>query len=217
MKQMQDRKEMVWNKDRAEPTVRMNKTDARKKMRNLRRNLGQPERDKLQAAAMKHLLALPELQETRCFYSFVSCGTEIDTLELLRYLLAEGKMQIAVPRVMGEQMEFVRIYALKDLHPGTMGILEPAEGEVVHAKRGVMLMPGLAFDFFGNRVGYGAGYYDKFLEQYDMGQLFKVAYAFSFQLLDAIAAEEHDRLVDCIVTERGVYRCGSHSKSRIRF
>ena len=175
-------------------------------MRFRRKELGLSDRQKWQAAAMKQLLSLPELQKAACIYPFVSTGTEIDTLEVIRHLLAEGKRRIGVPRVTGEQMEFVEIHSLAALRPGAMNILEPVEGDIMEAGDGLMLMPGLAFDRLGNRLGYGAGYYDRYLEQYDTGNLYKVGYVFDFQVIDTIEAEEHDRKVDCIVTERHIYR-----------
>lgn len=184
----------------------MQKAEARSCMRIRRKALDLSDRQEWQSAAMKQLLSLPELHSAACVYPFVSCGTEIDTLEIIRYLLAEGKQRLGVPRVAGEQMEFIEIYSLDNLRPGTMNILEPIEGGIMEAREGIMLMPGLAFDRLGNRVGYGAGYYDKYLGQYDTGNLYKVAYAFDFQVMDMIEAEEHDQKVDCIVTERSIYR-----------
>lgn len=183
----------------------MQKAEIRRDMRLRRKTLDSSDRQKWQKAAMKNLLSLPELQRVACIYSFVSCGTEIDTLEIIRYLLAEEKHRVGVPRVTGEQMEFMEIHSLDDLHPGTMNILEPIDGNIMEAREGLMLMPGLAFDRLGNRVGYGAGYYDKYLEQYDTGNLYKVGYAFDFQVLDEISTEEHDHRVNCIVTEHNIY------------
>lgn len=184
----------------------MQKAEIRNTMRLRRKTLDFADRQKCQAEAMKNLLSLPELQRASCVYPFVSCRTEIDTIEIIRYLLAEGKKKVGVPRVTGEQMEFVEIHSLDDLRPGAMNILEPVEDDIMEAGEGFMLMPGLAFDRLGNRVGYGAGYYDRYLAQYDTGHLYKVGYAFDFQVMDAATAEEHDRKVDCIVTECGVYR-----------
>lgn len=184
----------------------MQKAEARSCMKIRRRTLDISDRQVWQVAAIKQLLSLPELQSVKYVYPFVSYGTEIDTVELIRYLLAEEKWRIGVPRVVGEKMEFVEIYSLEDLHPGAMNILEPVTGETLEAGEGLMLMPGLAFDRCGNRVGYGAGYYDKYLEQHSTDALYKLGYAFDFQVIDAIEAEEHDQKVDGIVTERGIYR-----------
>lgn len=184
----------------------MEKAAAREEMRARRKALGAEERETLQSQALTRLLSVPELHQAEWVYPFVSCRTEIDTWELIRSLLKQEKQRIAVPRVEGTVMEFVEIHAWQDLQPGTMGILEPVDGEVVAAAHGVMLIPGLAFDRTGNRVGYGAGYYDKYLEQHDGADLYTLAYAFDFQVVDQIGAEAHDRKVDAIVTDQGFYR-----------
>lgn len=184
----------------------MEKAEARERMRILRGSLDSTKREKLQNQAQKRLLAMPEWREAKWVYPFVSCRTEIDTISLLRVLLAEGKYAVALPRVVGKNMEFVAVSSMQELVPGRYGILEPKAGTVVTAREGFLLMPGLAFDLQGNRVGYGAGFYDRYLEQNDCRGLFKVGYAFDFQVLDAVRAEVHDRRVDAVVTEERVLR-----------
>mgnify|MGYP002530928218 CR=1 FL=1 len=95
----------------------------------------------------------------------------MDTRELIRGLLAEQKqgrrIHVAVPRVAGREMDFYEIHDMTDLQPGYQGILEPAEYcPKVEATEGMMLLPGLAFDREGHRVGYGGGYYDRYLTAY---------------------------------------------------
>ncbi len=189
----------------------MKKEVAREEMRGRRKTLEAGQRSVLQAQASKRLLSLPELHRAGWIYPFVSCHTEIDTWELIQTILEQGRYRIAVPRVKGTVMEFVEIHTWQDLQPGAMGILEPVDGMVVAAEHGVMLMPGLAFDLDGNRVGYGAGYYDKYLEKHDGADLYTVAYAFDFQVVNQIGAEAHDRKVDAIVTDQRIYRF-SHKK-----
>lgn len=184
----------------------MEKAEARMMMRVLRNDLKEEERKVLQEKAMKQFLSVPEVQRAEWIYPFVSCRTEIDTRLLIQTLLDMDQYKIAVPRVNGADMEFVAIRSWEDLQPGTMGILEPEDGEIVAAENGIMLMPGLAFDRQGNRVGYGAGYYDRYLALHDNEKLLKIAYAFDFQVVDSIEAEAHDQKVNAIVTDRRI-RC----------
>lgn len=98
---------------------------------------------------------------------YVSYGSELDTRELIREALRLGK-EVYVPRVgEGRQMDFYRIGALEELQPGFHGILEPPDTARIYAgkraERALMLMPGVAFDLYGNRLGYGGGYYDRYL------------------------------------------------------
>lgn len=98
---------------------------------------------------------------------YVSYGSELDTRELIREALRLGK-GVYVPKV-GEnrRMDFFRISALEELQPGFHGILEPPDTARIYvgegAERTLMLMPGVAFDLYGNRLGYGGGYYDQYL------------------------------------------------------
>lgn len=98
---------------------------------------------------------------------YVSYGSELDTRELIREALRLDK-EVYVPKV-GEnhRMDFFRIGALEELQPGFHGILEPPDTAQIYvgegAERTLMLMPGVAFDLYGNRLGYGGGYYDRYL------------------------------------------------------
>lgn len=184
----------------------MEKEEVRKSMRARRKALKPEKRENLQKQAQKNLLSLQEFRQAEWIFPFVSCGTEMDTMALIQAVLAEGKHRLAVPRVRGEEMDFVRLHSIQDLVPGAMQILEPTGDQIVTANEGLMLMPGLAFDLQGNRVGYGAGYYDRYLEKFDSSKLVKVAYAFDFQIVDHILVEEHDRRVDAVVTDRRILR-----------
>lgn len=188
----------------------MTKQEARKIMKRRRKELAGDERARCEEKAREHFLQWLEKQGTGWVYPFVSCGTEIDTICLIRNLLEQRQAlwRVAVPKVTGDRMVFVEITELGNLKPGAMGILEPEKGRIVEAGSGVMLLPGLAFDVTGNRVGYGAGFYDRYLEQYDGEQLIKAGYAFSFQLVDHIEAEEHDRMVDYVITDAGNIKTG---------
>lgn len=98
---------------------------------------------------------------------YVSYGSELDTRELIREALRLGK-KVYVPKV-GEnhRMDFFRIGALEELQPGFHGILEPPDTARSYvgegAERTLMLMPGVVFDLYSNRLGYGGGYYDRYL------------------------------------------------------
>lgn len=181
----------------------MTKQEARRVMKQRRDELTVEERSRREQSARERFLGWLEEQETDWVYPFVSCRTEMDTRGLIRVLLEQARRpwRVAVPRVTGDQMEFVEIKQMEELQPGAMGILEPVTGNIVKADQGIMLLPGLAFDVEGNRVGYGAGYYDRYLEQHDSCFLTKVGYAFAFQIVDRIEAEVYDRKVDMVITD----------------
>ncbi len=148
----------------------------------------------------------------RCsnIYTFVSFGSEIDTHEIIRKAITDKKT-IYVPRVEGKQIEFYRLQDFKLLIRSKYGILEPTVDEnLLHVPAdsnlnynkyyNLMLLPGLAFDVKGNRIGYGAGYYDKFLSLHQDNYFYKIAMGYDFQLLDELPAEEYDRTANMVIT-----------------
>lgn len=148
----------------------------------------------------------------RCsnIFSFVSFGSEIDTHEIIRKALTDKKT-IYVPRVEGKQIEFYRLLDFKLLIKSKYGILEPTvDSNLLYVPVGsninynkyhnLMLLPGLSFDVKGNRIGYGAGYYDKFLSLHQDNYFYKIAIGYDFQVLEELPAEEYDRRANMIIT-----------------
>ena len=80
--------------------------------------------------------------------------------------------------------------------------MEPVGGILNTSYTGLMILPGLAFDFNGNRLGYGKGFYDRYLKK---GNFIKVGLAYDFQVVDKLEVKEHDQKMDVIVTEKAVY------------
>lgn len=143
--------------------------------------------------------------ESNTIYTYVSMEHETDTKKLIAHTLDSGK-RAAVPRVEGDFIRFYYITSLSDLTPGCMGILEPQKGmkpaySAFDMKNGtVFVLPGLAFDRAGGRVGYGGGFYDRFLSEYPGFK--KTALAFSFQVMESVPSEPFDIRMDFIITEQ---------------
>lgn len=128
---------------------------------------------------------------------FAAYGSEIDADEILREALRQGKT-LYLPRVEGEEMHFYRVGTLEELCPGYKGIREPAADaqryvyDEAQAAGTLMLMPGTAFDRERNRMGYGKGFYDRFLADKSKLQLRTVGVGFACQLLEEIPYGEED-------------------------
>lgn len=128
---------------------------------------------------------------------FVSYGSEIDMTEILNEALKRGK-KVFVPKVVGDDMVFLRIMSLNELTEGYKGILEPDESaecffyDEAQADKTLMIMPGAAFDAMRNRIGYGKGFYDRYLTDKEALQLRTIAVGFKCQMVDEIPALEHD-------------------------
>ena len=125
------------------------------------------------------------------------------TRDLIEKALEMGKT-VAVPRVEGDDMVYYEIKDFSTLKSGYFGIMEPDGGKVCTREEGFLLVPGVAFDSARHRVGYGKGFYDRFLAAHP--GFTTVAAAFEFQLFDAVPFEETDILPQMLVTEQKIYR-----------
>lgn len=183
----------------------MTKKEAREQMKLLRGELSDEMRKQKDAAIRKAVLHFIKEQDKSWFYPFASYRTEADTMELIRIVLEEGRMQVAVPKVVGKEMEFYVIHSMDDLKAGYQGIPEPVTKESVIAGDGIMLLPGLAFDKNKNRVGYGGGFYDRYLSRYDSQKLVTAAVAYDFQVTEQITAEKFDYRPQWIITDKEIF------------
>ncbi|MDP4089106.1 MAG: 5-formyltetrahydrofolate cyclo-ligase [Bacillota bacterium] len=136
-------------------------------------------------------------------FTFVSFKSEVDTHRIIKRALEDKKI-VCIPKIKSKEkgIELYRINGMDELKPGYFGILEPVEScpAVEAAAFDLILMPGVAFDRKGGRLGYGRGYYDRFLSKLD-SESDKIALAYHFQLLDSVPVDIWDVLVDGIITE----------------
>ncbi len=150
-------------------------------------------------------------EEARCIYTYVSVKSEADTVPIIKRALMQGK-RVAAPRVRGRHtMEFYFIRSLADLQPGFHGIPEPGPWcpkAPPPEEDALVIMPGVAFDRSGARIGYGGGYYDAYLENNEKCR--RIAPAFSLQIAGEIPMQEHDIRAEFIFTEKELIRCGQN-------
>ncbi len=177
----------------------------RKQMKQLRADMTRTERFEKSMQIFEQLITVPEFKRADRIYTYVSMDNEIDTIMLIDYSLSLEK-RVFVPRVSGKDMEFYEISDISELNPGYMGIYEPDINgrEPDYSRTGFMCMPGLAFDRSYNRIGYGGGFYDRYLSVEN--KLYKAALAYEAQLLESIPAQDGDVRPDMIVTEENIYR-----------
>lgn len=177
------------------------KTRIRKQIRNQKKELSTEEITKRSHDITTRLVELSEYKAASRIYAYVSYNQEVSTFEFMEQVLKDGKT-LLVPRVYGEIMRYHEISDFAELKPGAYGILEPDNNRIDAVGQGFMLLPGLAFDKMGHRIGYGGGFYDKYLK--DHPGHYKTALAYEFQLLEEIPWEEHDIPVDCVITEKNI-------------
>lgn len=186
--------------------LREAKGDLRRAVRAARDALAPAERAERSSRIAERLLGLPELEGRRTVMVFASFGSEVDTAPILTGLAARGA-RLALPRIAHGEVVPVA-YRLGDpLAPAALGVPEPADGAPVPEEEiDVVVTPGLAFDRAGYRVGYGGGFYDRFLRRVRR-EVPRIAVAFALQVVPEVPHGEADERVDLVVTEDEVIRC----------
>ena len=178
----------------------MDKKALRREIGAKKRALSTAEIESRSAALADKLYATEQYRNAKSLYAYLSFNQEVRTNPIIERAWADGK-RVAVPKVVGDEMVFIWINSFEGLAPqGAFHIMEPIEdGPVADDERALILMPGLAFDPQGHRVGYGGGYYDRFLEKEPDHPL--VALCYDFQLYDRLEFEAHDVPVDVVITD----------------
>jgi len=183
----------------------MGKNEIRKRMLDRRRQLTENRIEEDSRRAETRFCEMEEFRRADQVFAYMSVNGEIGTRHIIRQAFKDGK-EVYLPKVVGKhEMEFYRIFSEADVTEGKFGILEPCSDEMVDWKKekaSVMIVPGVAFDKRGNRIGYGAGFYDRYLEKVLKGspELLLTALAYEFQIVEYVPSEEFDRKMDRIVT-----------------
>ena len=144
------------------------------------------------------LFAASELyQKAKTIYGYMPYNQEVRTIPMMEQALRDGK-RVAVPKCYGDEMRFIYLEDLSQVEKGYANIPEPiADEPVADDETALVLMPGLAFDPQGHRIGYGGGFYDKFLAQEPNHPTLALCY--DFQMLDHLDTEEFDIPVDAVL------------------
>jgi 5-formyltetrahydrofolate cyclo-ligase len=140
-----------------------------------------------------------ELKSAKVIGAYYAFGSEVKTDLILEKARALGK-KVALPSVEGESLTFYELSSGKYLVKGRFGIMEPLPYGPVDSID-LLMVPGIAFDKKGYRLGYGKGYYDKFLAGKDV---FSMGLAYSFQFVESLPRGEHDIKLDAVTTEEGI-------------
>lgn len=164
----------------------------------------------LSCLAQGRVLELPFFARARTIGLYAPVGNEVDTRHLCEEAL-EGGAVVAYPGVVDQSMKFVRYSADCIWRPGNFGIPVPhgyAECVVAPEEFEVIIVPGATFDHYGNRLGYGKGFYDRYLPQCG-SQCVYVGLAYDFQLEDSLPCECHDVSLDYVITDARTIECAT--------
>lgn len=186
-----------------EQSIRARKDVLRGNCKEIRKNMEMDYLKKASHAITEHLMASSMYQEAKTIFAYMSYGKEVITDEFIERALADGK-NICIPLCLpGNQMEAKLYRSEEDLHIGKYGIREPREdGKVVLPEEiDLAIIPCVACDKRGNRLGHGAGYYDRYLEH---AKFRKVALCPEQLILSNVAVSKQDITMDVVITEDGI-------------
>lgn len=169
-----------------------------------RRDLSAGERQRAAERAVTRLAALPEVHRARVVLLYAAMRDELDPAGLLP-ILAERGVRSVFPRVRGDGLELAAASDPRSLRPGYRGIREPVGPAFDPELVDVAVVPGVAFDVTGGRIGQGGGHYDRLLPQLSERSL-RIGACFACQVVPRVPRGGHDALVDVVVTERAAYR-----------
>ena len=180
------------------------KEDLRRSMRRLRAAIPPAERARLAELIEEAVFGVPEVRQARTILLFYSFGTEVATAGMTQRILGSGR-RLLLPYLADDgTMEAAEVRPGDPLEPTEYGPREPSTRIAVAPETvDVVVTPALAFDRRGNRLGYGGGYYDRYLRHLG-GRALRVGVGFSLQLVDRVPVEPDDQRVHLVVTDQGV-------------
>jgi len=182
------------------------KNKLRRNLLEKRRNLPQSLRREKSALILKVLLSEKVFSDASSIALYFPVNSEVDTREIFRKCVDLEK-KVFFPKTLGSDLVFLRTRNIEELTPGGFSIPEPpADAERARGDElDLILVPGVAFDFSGNRIGYGKGFYDRFLK--DIPRQTRFGLAYRFQVLESIPSHKTDVKTGRIVTEDGTIDC----------
>ena len=175
----------------------MDKKELRKKIREQKRAMTPLQIESASQKLAELFLKTEQYRHAKTLYGYLPYNQEVRTVPILEQALADGK-KVAVPKIYGDEMRFIYLPDLSQVEKGYSGIPEPvADGPEGDDPTALVLMPGIAFDEEGHRIGYGGGYYDKFLAKEPDHPT--VALCYEFQMFPHLDVEEHDIPVNLVL------------------
>lgn len=177
----------------------MDKKAIRKQISGLKKQLTREQIESFSHDIAARIIASDVYKEASVIYPYVAYNQEVITDEIIKDAWSKGK-KVAAPKVFDDYMEFIFFDSFDQLENGAFDIPEPTTTDIADEKKVLIIMPGLAFDPEFNRIGYGGGFYDKYLANHPDTTFVKVALTYDFQIVDHLETEPHDYKVDAIIT-----------------
>ena len=199
-----------------------NKKVLRKEILEKRGNVDLNIKKELDKAILNKFYESSYYKNANKIFIYVSYNSELDTKEIINKALEEGK-RIFVPRTeyKTKSMDAVKITSLDDLQESGYGILEPSidEEAIDPNKLDLIVVPGVAFDKCGGRIGYGAGYYDRYFKKItneNLDKIKKVVLAYDLQIIEHVPMNEFDVFIDYIISEKQSVNCRTEKRNKYK-
>ena len=175
----------------------MDKKELRSKIRAQKRAMTEEQIVSASRRLGEMFAATEQYRNAKTIYGYLPYNQEVRTVPMLEQAIRDGK-RVAVPKIYGNDMKFIYMEDLSAVALGYAGIPEPiADGPVAEDPTALVLMPGMAFTEKGDRMGYGGGFYDKFLASEPEHPT--VALCYDFQMVEELPTEQYDIPVDCVL------------------
>lgn len=179
------------------------KQEIRKQIRKVRRNIEAVDWQKATETITGKVIESDSFREATDLYCYMNFDYEVGTVRIMEEAWRLGK-DVWLPKVSGDEMDFFLVHSVKELKKGAFGIMEPSgNSEKATGEDGLIIVPGVVFDRHRHRIGYGKGYYDRYLTAHP--DLITMGIAFDIQLMEKIPNDEFDRKLDMVFTETLTY------------
>lgn len=184
----------------------MGKHAIRQQLLARRKQLATAEAQSLGHSVQQRLIGSECFSRAKTLALYSPVNNEVQTDQLLSAALLQGQ-RVCYPRVCGDALKFVAVTSVESLLPGAFGVAEPQGGSLVPVDGiDLVVVPGIAFDLAGHRLGYGKGFYDRELSRFEQAAV-SVGLCYDFQLCAVLPVEGHDQALDYIVTEKRLIPC----------
>jgi 5-formyltetrahydrofolate cyclo-ligase len=176
------------------------KAEVRASMLNMRNSLSTDEIVDKSLRIMDNLAAEEHFRNADTVSFYIPKGSEVDTTDLLGHVMNDK--EILVPAT-NDEIEMVSFVSFDDLRPGKFGVPEPSKKIQPGSFSDVVLVPGVCFGLCMHRLGYGMGYYDRFLSR---SPAYRIGLAYDFQIVEKLPSHENDQRMDMIITEKRIIK-----------
>lgn len=184
---------------------KLNKKNIREEIIDKRNNLILDIKQNYDSLIFEEIINSEIYKKSKKIFTYISFGSEVDTIKLINYSFSNNK-EVYVPKINKQTKDMIalKIHNFNNMSVDKWGIIEPksVDKSNMGTDFDLIIMPGIAFDKQGNRIGYGGGYYDKYISKLNNASNL-LALAYDFQIIQDIESESHDIKVDFILTNKG--------------